>query len=123
MDPARPSSARGRRGRRRHAAAPTDTPAPPPPQRPRRGTPGSPAAGPLIAGVDCVALVGTGWFRSTGVLTPFCPGATTPAGPGRRRSVGLSPGSGGAAVPGRQLQYEVQRGRLDVSRAVGAPPR
>ncbi|KAL3192064.1 hypothetical protein MRX96_018183 [Rhipicephalus microplus] len=42
--------------------------------------------GPFIAGIDCVALVGTGWFRSTGVLTPFCPGATTPAGPGRRRS-------------------------------------
>ncbi|KAH8027296.1 hypothetical protein HPB51_004208 [Rhipicephalus microplus] len=46
MDPARPSSARGRRARRRHAAAPTGSPAPPPPQRPRRGTPGSPAAGP-----------------------------------------------------------------------------
>ncbi|KAH8026958.1 hypothetical protein HPB51_000495 [Rhipicephalus microplus] len=46
MDPARPSSARGRRARRRHAAAPTGSLAPPPPQRPRRGTPGSPAAGP-----------------------------------------------------------------------------
>ncbi|KAL3213453.1 hypothetical protein MRX96_035386 [Rhipicephalus microplus] len=46
MDPARPSFARGRRARRRHAAAPTGSPAPPPPQRPRRGTPGSPATGP-----------------------------------------------------------------------------
>ncbi|KAL3192058.1 hypothetical protein MRX96_018177 [Rhipicephalus microplus] len=46
MDPARPSSARGRRARRRHAAVPTGSPAPPPPQRPRRGTPGSPATGP-----------------------------------------------------------------------------
>ncbi|KAL3220469.1 hypothetical protein MRX96_029872 [Rhipicephalus microplus] len=46
MDPARPSSARGRHARRRHAAAPSGSPAPPPPQRPRRGTPGSSAAGP-----------------------------------------------------------------------------
>ncbi|KAL3218016.1 hypothetical protein MRX96_031923 [Rhipicephalus microplus] len=45
--------------------------------------------GPLIAGVDCVTLVGTGWFRSTGVLTPFCPGATTPADPGWRTFCGF----------------------------------
>ncbi|KAH8028748.1 hypothetical protein HPB51_018230 [Rhipicephalus microplus] len=123
MDPARPSSARGRRARRRHAAAPTGSPGTTPSSATSARDSGFFRGGPFIAGVDCVALVGTGWFRSTGVLTPFCPGATTPAGPGWRRSVGLSPGPGGAAVPGRQLQHEVQRGRLDVSRADGAPPR
>ncbi|KAL3217446.1 hypothetical protein MRX96_032360 [Rhipicephalus microplus] len=46
MDPARPNSARDRRARRRHAAAPSGSPAPPPPQRPRRGTLGSSAAAP-----------------------------------------------------------------------------
>ncbi|KAL3258798.1 hypothetical protein MRX96_046360 [Rhipicephalus microplus] len=98
-------------------------PAPPPPKRPRRGTPNSPRGGPFIAGVNCVVLVGIGWFRSTGVFTPYRPGATTSADAGRRCSVGVPPGPGGAAVPGRRLQHEVQRGCLDVSRAVGAPPR
>ncbi|KAL3192079.1 hypothetical protein MRX96_018198 [Rhipicephalus microplus] len=83
MDPARPSSARGRRARRRHAAAPTGSPAPPPSSATSARDSGFSRGGPFIAGVDCVALVGTGWFRSTGVLTPFCPGATTPASPGR----------------------------------------
>ncbi|KAH8027016.1 hypothetical protein HPB51_001331 [Rhipicephalus microplus] len=84
---------------------------------------GFPRGGPFIAGVNCFVLVGICWFRSTGVFTPYRPGATTPADPGRRLSVGLPPGPGGAAVSSRRLQHEVQRGHLDVSRAVGEPPR
>ncbi|KAH8027732.1 hypothetical protein HPB51_007546 [Rhipicephalus microplus] len=97
MDPAHTSSASGHRPRRCHALAPSDSPAPPPPQQPRSGTPDSPARAlhrlrPLRR-PHLDRLV-----PSAGVFTPCRPGATTPVDPARRRSLGVPPGPGGAAV-------------------------
>ncbi|KAL3214764.1 hypothetical protein MRX96_051435, partial [Rhipicephalus microplus] len=73
MDPARPSSARGRRARRRHAAAPTGSPAPHPPQRPRRGTPGSHTAG--------LSLPASTASPSSGPAGSEAPASSSPSAP------------------------------------------
>ncbi|KAH7977208.1 hypothetical protein HPB51_026942 [Rhipicephalus microplus] len=73
MDSARPSSARSRRPRRRHALAPSDSPAPPPSQRPRPGTPESPAAGPSLLASTASPSSGTAGSRAPASASPAVP--------------------------------------------------